>query len=461
MNKLNMKNMVSLFILMGLSLTSTFATDYFSGKVKKMKWEDLDVVYLEDDRYPTYQLNIYFADGALSDEGIKGVTSASFDYMGLGTRRFSREDIAENLEFFGASHGATVAHEYSTYFVSGLVKDIIPTVKKICHLFQDATFPKRELNKEKKRILDSLDNFVSNHGALARRAFREEVLAGSPYSYPVEGKKRDIRRWNKDILKAKLNHFNNSVKKRVYITGPKAVLDVESVVTKECGWKGQGTFVRNVSYKKPKAHKRPQITLVPVPQANQAQVRFGSFLNYDELDQDELMSLSSHYLGGGFTSRLMRVLRVENGLTYGVSAYAGAQKQYGRAAISTSTKVESVGMLIEKVRETLKKAIAGEVEKAHFERAKGSLAGSYPFGFESSKMYLGQLLFLDHKGEDYQKIFEFPQKVRSFNVEQMAKMIDRIFSWEEMQITIVGPRSLKKTLDKYGDVTIKNYQKFL
>lgn len=454
--------MKNLLIALVFTLSSSIgATDFLSGKIEELKWENLDVIYLEDDRFPTYTINVYFADGALSDEGIKGVSEAAFEFITLGTRRFSRKDIADNLEFYGASYDSSVTHEFTSYTVSGLVKDITPTMKKICHLFQDATYPERDLRKEKKRILNSMDNLVSNPGALASMAFREESLAGTPYSYPVSGKKKDIRKWNQKILKAKLDYFNNSVKKKIYITGPKSVLKIKNVITQDCGWKGQGTFVREVAYKVPQLFKRPQITLVPIPQANQAQVRIGTFLSKDEINEDELMSLTSHFLGGGFTSRLMRVLRVENGLTYGVGAFAGAQKQYGRAGISTSTKVQSVGVLLEKTKETVKKAIAGEIEQANFERAKGSLAGSYPFGFESTSSFLNILMQLDHRGLPYSSLRQFPEKVRSFNAKDLAKMAETLFRWEESQITVVGPRSLKKTLDKYGDVTVKSYKKFL
>lgn len=448
-------------VLFFLFTFSSGATDFFSGKVKKLTWENLEVIYLEDDRFPTYQFNVYFADGALSDEGVKGVSSAAFNFMTLGTRRFNRQDIADNLEFYGTSYSGSVTHEYSTYSVSGLVKDINPTMKKVCHLFQDASFPERDLNKEKKRILDSLENLVSSPSALASQAFREESLSGTPYSYPVDGKSGDVKKWNKSLLSKKLDYFNKSVKKRIYLTGPKEVLEIKNIVNNECGWKGQGTFERVVSYEKPKKRARPQITLIPIPEANQAQVRIGKFLSKDEIDQSELMSLASHFLGGGFTSRLMRVLRVENGLTYGVGTFAGGQKQYGRAGISTSTKVESVGMLLEKTKETVKKASAGEIKPENLSRAQGSLAGSYPFGFESTSSYLAQLSYLDHRGEPYSSLFDFPEKVRSFKSDEVAKMIQRLFGWEEQQITIVGPRSLKKTLEKYGDVTIKNYKSFL
>lgn len=454
-----MKNILT-FICFFLC-SQTLASDFFSGRVEELKWKDLDVVYIEDERFPTYTLNIYFADGALSDGSIKGVTEAALQFLTLGTRRFSRKDIADNLEFYGASYGSSVTHEYSSYSVSGLSKDITPTMKKICHLFQDATYPKRDLRKEKKRILDSLDNLVGNPGALASMAFREESLAGTPYSYPVSGKRKDIRQWDQKILKDKLSYLNNEVKKKIYITGPKAVLDVKNVINEDCGWKGQGSFVRKVSYEQPKTSKKPQITLVPVPQANQAQIRIGTFLGQDDIGEDELMNLASHYLGGGFTSRLMRVLRVENGLTYGVGAFAGAQKQYGRAGISTSTKVETVEKLLEKTRETVKKAIAGEIEKSNFERAKGSLAGSYPFGFESTTSFLNILMQLDHRGLPYSTLTGFPEKVRAFKEEELSRMAETLFRWEESQITVVGPRSLKKTLQKFGDVKVKSYKDFL
>ena len=121
-----------------LLLTSTFAEsakDFLSGKLQKLKWKDLEVVYLEDNKLPVYSMVFYFADGALSEGKVKGSAQASLEYLSLGTNRFSQKDIADNLEFFGASYTSNVTHEYSTYSVSGLVKDIDPTLKKICHLF--------------------------------------------------------------------------------------------------------------------------------------------------------------------------------------------------------------------------------------------------------------------------------------------------------------------------------------
>lgn len=454
-----MMNLKIAFLLFSLCASSFGAVDPLKN-VTKLKWEDLEVVYLEDDRFPTYSLIVYFADGALKDGSVKGVADATLSFLSLGTRRYSRSEIADNLEFYGAGYSSRVTHEFSTYSVYGLVKDMEPTLKKICHLFQDADYPLAEVKKEKKRILDSLQNIISNPSALASRVFRELSLQGTPYSYPVEGKIQDINKWRRTHFKNHLAYLNSEVKKRIYITGPKSVLKAQNIINEDCGWKGKGKYERVESYQMPKDTGTPRITLIPVS-GNQAQVRIGRFLSHEMVADPDLIHLTSNYLGGGFTSQLMQVLRVQGGLTYGAYAFAGGQKQYGRSGITTSTKKESVSELIGKTKDTVKKVIAGEINPISLKQTKGSVAGSYLFGFESSSDFLQGLSYLDHVGRPYSSLIEFPDRVMSYTPNNVAEMSRILYNWESMDIVIVGPRSLKKDLQNFGNVIVKSYKDFL
>ncbi|MFZ8932741.1 MAG: M16 family metallopeptidase [Bacteriovoracaceae bacterium] len=325
-------------------------------------WNGIDVVYLEDNKLPLYDVIFYFADGSLSDTHIKGETEAMFDNLDLGTRRFSRNDIQDNLEFFGVSYSSFVTHEYTTFSFSGLVKDIVPTTKKICHLFSDATFRASELKKEKKKYINSLQNLVSSPSGLASRAFRELSLKETPFYYPTEGKLRDIKKINTRGLKRKLSYFNKKVKKRIYLSGPKSILDVKSIILKECGWDIEtSTVVRREPLKEKKiSNNGPEIHLVTVPQSNQAQVLIGRHLLPEEYTNQELMTLSSGFLGGGFTSKLMRAVRVKRGLTYGISSFAAGQKEYGRLGISSSTKNETVIEMLDVIKDEIEKIGEGK-----------------------------------------------------------------------------------------------------
>ncbi len=432
-----------------------------TDSIKKLLWDGVEVIWLQDNRFPKYDLSIYFSDGALSDSSsFRGETNAMFGMIDSGTRRYTQKEISENLEFYGVNYGHYVTHEYSTYNISGLVKDIVPTMKKICHMFSDANFPVKEIRKEKRRIKSSLNNLIADKGALASRAFREISLRGTDFGYPVGGKKRDIKKWTHKRLKKKLAYFNQNVLKRIYVTGPREVLNIQSIITNECGWKGDKKQIIRKSSKTIRPRKKA-ITLVTVPRSNQAQIRIGRVTNANELSERELVIFMTEFLGGGFTSQLMKEVRVKRGLTYSIGAFAARQKDYGRAGISTSTKNSSVVESIEVIKGLLENLGKNEFSNEELELARGQLVGSYPFRFESSSSYLGLVEQMDHIGEDYTKIYDFPENIKSISKEDVAKRIASIFDWEKLSIVVLGNKSLLKKLRTLGRVKVVKYQKFL
>ncbi len=450
-------------VLLGLLLSFTARASFTKPTIHTYDWEGIKVVYLEDNQLPLYYVNFYFADGSLSDYRVKGETTAMLSTLDLGTRRFSRNDIQDNLEFFGVNYSSSVTHEYSTFSFSGLVKDIIPTTKKICHLFADAVFPESELRKERTKYRNSLLNLVSNPSSLASRSFRELSLKDTPYDYPTEGKLKDLNRIKTKGLKKKLEYFNSSVQKRIYISGPKDTLNIKSIVLNECGWDLKNAkFVRKVPLPNgPIVASTPEIHLVTIPRGNQAQVMIGRHLHPDEFKEDELLSLTSGFLGGGFTSMLMREVRVKRGLTYGISAFAAGQKEYGRAGISSATRYESVSEMLNVIKETIQKISTKEYPEEDLERARGLLIGSYPFRFESKSAFLGQILYLDHVGRSYDDFFNFQDNLKKLTAEDVARKAEEIFGWNKQIIVILGEKKLLSELRKLGKVKVHNYQRFL
>ncbi len=438
-----------------------FAAD-IEDKITRLNWNGVEVVWLEDDRLPLYQIVVYFADGALSDDPKqKGETQAMFGLIDKGTRRYDQKSIVENLEYYGAEYGGSVYHESSSYLVSGMVKDVIPTMKQICHLFRDATFPKKEIKKTASRLVSGLQNIKSNPQELISRVFREISLSGSPFSYPTGGKIKDIKKIKQAWLRNKLNYFNDTVQKRIYLSGPKQVLNIKNIITEECAWKGKTTdFVRSSIFELPK-REAPAIYLVNDPTANQAQVRIGRTLNKDEIKYPERLALASGFMGGGFTALLMKELRIKSGLTYSAYSYASGQKDYGRLMAMSFTKIETISKLIEKMKETFEKAGANQFENEDLELARGYLMGSYPFGFERSGKFISKLLQQDHEGRAYQEIVDFPAMIAGIDRKQVAESIKSLYDWNKQVIVVLGPKSIKQELEKFGKVKVISYEDYL
>lgn len=451
--------LISIFIFL-LIPTVLFSAPL--DRISKTTWDGIPVVWLKDNKLPLYNLTFYFSDGALSDAGgVYGETNAMFEMLNAGTRRYSRKDILSNLEFYGVSTQADVTHEYTTYSFSGLVKDLIPSVKKICHLFSDAAFPEDELAKEKVKGTNALKNLLASPDSLASRAFRELSLAGTPYYYPVGGKLDDLRKLNSKGLRKKLDYFNNSVSKRIYLSGPKEVMEIGPIINQECGWNGEAKFVRSETFKKSENKITPDIFFITVPNSNQAQVRIGRFLNDKEIKNEELLNLGSGFLGGGFTSKLMREVRVNRGLTYGISSFAAAQKNYGRSGIFTSTKNDSLVELLTVVKNTVDEISKGEFTDQELDMARGYLWGSHPFRFELTGQFLAQLVYLDHVGKDYDELFKFQDRILSFSKEDVRNIIQSVFGWDKQVIVILGDKNLIKPLSALGHVKVIPYNNIL
>lgn len=437
-------------VYLSVIFTSVYGANFLDTNVKELKWDDLEVVWVKDDSFPTYDLVIYFADGAQSEsDKNRGASHFMFNQLTSGSSKYSQEEILESLEFYGTSFSSSVTHELSTYSLSGLAKDIVPNTEMICHLFQKATFPEDELKKSKSRSINSIKNLVTDHQALASRVFRELSLSGTPYSLPVEGKVETIKKIDPKTLEERLGHFNKA-KKKIYIRGPKEVLEIKDIITEKCGWDGKNAVSSQVASAEGKRPSPKTIYFLPVSQANQAQIRMGRMLYAEESTKDQVkLAFAYKYLGGGFTSRLMQELRVKRGLTYSAGAYASGQKLYGRSGISTFTKNKSLLETLKVIDETVEQS-SKQIPETDFTHSLNFVRGNYLLSLESTVSFMSTLMILDHQGRDYKEIYEFSKEIAKVDPAALSTKIKKIFKADEQIKLVLGDKSLVKDLKKAG-----------
>ena len=217
---------ISPFFVLGMFIASSaFARESFLDNVKRMKWkigsEKVDVVWVEDEKFPTFYASIYFQDGALSDS-IPGLTQTTFDLLTAGTSKQSQRDILEFFDFYGVNLKHSVTHEYSVFSIEALIRDMKPVMSKVCELFHDAQYPKDEVSSHLNRAQSRLKNLVTNHGNLADRVFRKISLEDTYYSEPVEGTLDGYKKIGQASLKSRLSDLNQT-RKVIYISGPSEV----------------------------------------------------------------------------------------------------------------------------------------------------------------------------------------------------------------------------------------------
>jgi zinc protease len=447
--------LIASIILLNFLSPLTYAS--FVKDVQKTKWNDLDVVWVEDEKFPRFTASFYFQDGALSDD-FSGLTQATFDLLTAGTSTQNQKEIAQFFDFYGAKLKHSVTHEYSVLSLSGLTKDIQPLVGKVCELFKDAQYPASELNSYVSRSKGHLKNLVTSHASLADRVFRQISLGGSSYEVPVEGTLTSFDKITKDKLIQRLKALS-ATKKILYVSGPAEVKKIKSTISENCNWKSnQNLSSRDL--KKPSSQS--VIYLVPVPGANQAQIRIGRLMNREELKGkiDNFHFLAA-FLGGGFTSKLVQELRVKRGLTYSASAYVSVQKDYGRAGVSTFSKTETAAETISIIRDIFEELASNKISDKEFNHQKGNTIGGFAFGFEETSAFLGQLMLYEHQGRRIDDLEKFPENIQKLKQAELSQAGLEAFPWNRMTILVVGDKALEKTLSKIRPVRVINYEDYL
>ncbi len=441
-------------------------------KVENFNWNGVEVVWLEEDRFPTYDIVIYYGEGALADKKRKeGQVNLMFSMLTNGTPKYSQAQLAEKFDFYGTGLDSSLTHEYSTLSYSGLAQDAVPVTQLVCHVLKEANFPMKELNSVKKRAIGSLKNLVANHGALANRIFRKISFGETPFSSFTSGSINSLKNMTRTSLLKSRDYFNKNVYKKIFISGPKEVLKVKESFNKYCNWGKQNKLFQRTKNPPKKFYgfevsKKTKVPLyfASVDGANQAQIRIGTALpvNYFNGTNFDLSKLSSTILGGSFTSLLMRELRVKRGLTYSAFSAASPQYLYGRLVVSTSTKNETVLETLYTIRDTLEILTKGKVTQERVDGTKKYLKGKHLFQFESQASFLSNLVMFDHLGRKYNEIYEFPKNLETFSRKQVIDLSQKIFDWDKQIVFVLGDKKLKKKILKSNlfdlkEVKINNF----
>ncbi|HXH76292.1 MAG TPA: insulinase family protein [Bacteriovoracaceae bacterium] len=441
-----------------LLLTIGYARASFLDSVKREKWGDLEVVWIEDDKFPKFTASIYFQNGAVSDS-IPGLTQATFDQLTSGTSKETEKQIAEFFDFYGANIRSSVTHEYSVMSIQALTKDMDPVVSKVCEIMQDARYPVNELKSYVSRSKSRLKNLVTNHAGLADRIFRDISLQGTNYSEPVEGTLASFDKLNSEVLKERLAELSRT-KKVLYLAGSSEVKNIKKIISEKCKWSYE-TKLSPVAISKPSPQS--SIYLIPVTGANQAQIRIGRYMNYEEMKgkHDQFYFLGA-FLGGGFTSKLVQELRVKRGLTYSAGAYVSMQRDYARAGIMTFSKSETTAEAISIIRDIFNEVSdANQITDKEFKHEQGHQIGGYAFHFEETNAFLGQIMLYDHQKRDLSELATYPDRIAAMTKKDLARANMEAFPWERQTIIVVGDKSLEKSLSRIRPVKILNFEKFL
>lgn len=142
--------------------------------------------------------------------------------------------------------------------------------------------------------------------------------------------------------------------------------------------------------------------------------------------------------GGGFESRLMKELRVERGLTYGVSTSLSFGGQIATWGGGGQTQNASAGEFISLTQDILADIAANGITQAELDDAQAYLTGAYPLGFDSNAKIASNMMGIRQQelGVDY--FDRRNAKVEAVTLEDVNRVASEWLSPERFTFVAVG-----------------------
>lgn len=362
----------------------------------------------------------------------------SFSHMKEGTRRYSADEIAEKLDFYGASADFVSTMYYSLATVYCLKKSFGKILPILQSVFMEPIYEEDKLSLELSMAKQSFLISSQTVNFQCRNLFYK-TLYGNNHPVTMQPEEKDystLRR--EDILDFK-NKYICSDTCKIYLTGDmdESIIGCVESLFGESSW-GASCNKMQLLQRHDAVSAETKRTVVNKPGTFQSAIRIGCLFPPRDSEDFVPLTMLSTILGGYFGSRLMTNIRETKGYTYDISTVISTVPYNSAFMVVTETANNYVERVIEEVykeMERLKREPVGEAELAQVKNyMTGYACRNNDGGFQLPNAFV----ILDILGKSPDTLIENNKLIRSMSADVIMDYANRFLNAENMRECIVG-----------------------
>jgi predicted Zn-dependent peptidase len=393
-------------------------------------------IIVENHEQPMVTVNLRIKSGTAFDPaGREGLAGATASLLNKGTTSRNAKEVAEAIDFIGASIGAGAGEDWTSVTATALTEFLEPALEIMADMVINPTFPTDELEIERKRFLTGLKLELSDPGSVAQRQFIQGLYGKHPYgSLPtvasVEGMTRD------DMVAFHRSYYrpDNSL---FVIAGAVDPDDMVKLLNKHFG-KWKSGKVESVAMAAPPTREGRKIRFYHKPGSVQANVLLGHLIEPATDPDWPALDVALRIFGGGSQGWLYRTLREEKGYTYG--SYASGAKRISRGYLQASAEVrnEVADSSLHEMFTLLERLRSEHVPEADLTLAKDYITGSFPRQIETPQQVAGQIATTRLRGLPQDYLEKYRTWVAAVDAQEVQRVAQKHLTPEQVLVVVVG-----------------------
>ena len=393
---------------------------------------NVDFFSIQAGTQPVIKLELIFNAGKWFEEK-PGAAFFCSKMLREGTKNLSSYDISSLFESYGAHLEIISTLDFTSITIYCLEKYLEKVLHVIKAMAVNPSFPEEEFETLKNIQIQTLRVNNEKNNFLASKKFRECLFDKShPYGHILD--EGDILSLERIDLE---NHFHNTIHNRAFTIIGSGLYDHSTIqmVKNTFSDTPLSENLKEYSYKFDLHH---QDVYVEKEKSSQSSIRMGYVtIPMDHKDYPGLI-VANEILGGYFGSRLMKNIREEKGLTYGIYSSLSNLKNATFLSISADVKKELRTKAIEEIQKEIKKLGSELVSIEELETVKNYMLGQIQASVNTPFALAAKFKNIYFHGLGYEYYSNLIETIRNISPERIRELAKKYLRAEEMVKVCVG-----------------------
>ena len=428
------------YYLLSICLVLANST-YAAPQIEQWHTENgVRILFVAAPELPMLDIAVTFDAGSGRDGELAGLSQLTHGLLNAGSGALDADAVAEKFEDVGARYGVGVDLDRSSVTLRSLTEEKLlhQALTTFIAILAQPSLPDKDFQRLKRQALIAIKDSEQRPGDIASRAFYKAVYGNHPYSQPVSGYQDSVQKITLDDVK--------KFHRRYLVSDNALIAIVGGIDTNKARQIAKQISVSLASGKKPAPMIAPKPQLpgtdlyIPYP-SQQAHVRIGQ-LGIRRGDPDHFtLYTGNHVLGGsGFTSRLLKEIRVERGLAYSAYSYFFPLQVSGPFVLGLQTRSDQAQQAVDISLQVIEQFTSTGPTEEELQLAKNSIIGSFPLRIDNNRDILGYLSLIGYYKLPLDYLDTFIERISNISQKDVRTAYQqRLQSHDMVKIIVGGP----------------------
>ena len=397
------------------------------------------VLVAETDGLPLISARLSFQAGTSDDPaGRAGLASMTAGLLTQGAAGRSAPEIATDIERLGAAVGASAGADFTSVYANSPSDTFDQTFALMTQLVRSPDFAQEELDRARDQALDGIRVSMSQPGPVASAVAARAVYGDAPYGAPGGGTVDSLPAITReDVAMFHAGAWRPETATLVFsgdIDPDTAFRMAEEAFG---GWVPSATGVA-MSDNPAGVAVAPRVIVIDLPGSGQAAV-YAAARAVDRADPNYYpLLVGNAVMGGGYSARLNREIRIERGLSYGAGSGLSARQDDGILTAQAQTRNDAAAEVVSLILAEVTRLSAEQATADELAPRRATLVGGYARSLETVDGLGGAVANLANNGLPISEMADYADRVRGVSAADIQRVAAAELDPALFSIVVVG-----------------------